>query len=171
MNYLKDLIREKKIIEADEEIENLFEQKDISDQAIIYKIVLGKSRFETEEEAREYLKSKWFWDYNISEDDNENWVAVSELNEMVEITDMKFEIGREATGFVANILPATLATSDVILFNEKGEVNLSSKFNTVDLIRDTIASAEYVHSGLIETYTSFSASLEYSQDIYLYYFL
>ena len=132
MNYLKDLIREKKILEADESIEDFFEQNDISDQAIIYKIILGKERFTTEEEAREYLKSKYFWDYSLS-DEGDHFLAVSELDEIVTLTDIKFEIGRDAMGFVANLIPATMATENIIMFNEKGEVNLSTKFDTINL--------------------------------------
>jgi len=133
MNYLKDLIREKKILEMDEDIEKFFEANDdLSDQAIIYKVVLDKERFKTEEEAREYLKSKWFWDYSIDEEDN-SFVAISDLDEIVTITDKKFDIGRGAIGFVANIIPSTESSSDVIIFNEKGEVNLSTKFDTINL--------------------------------------
>lgn len=132
MNYLKDLIRENKYIEMEEEVENILEENNVSDQAIVYKIVLGKERFKTEEEAREYLKAKYFWDYEITEEDNA-FVAVSELEQMVEITDQKFQIGREAVGHIANLIPATIETTTEIFFNEKGEVNLSSKFKTIDL--------------------------------------
>lgn len=132
MNYLKDLIRESKYIEMEEEVEQFLDENEIDDQAIVYKIVLGKDRFQTEEEAREFLKAKWFYEYNITEEENA-FVAVSELDDMVEITDKKFQIGRAAVGYVANLIPATVETTTEIFFNEKGEVNLSSKFKTIDL--------------------------------------
>ena len=130
MNFLKDILKEKKWIEADKEIEDFLEQNDISDKAIVYKIELGKERFKTEEEAREYLSSKYYWDYTIEETDT-HFIAVAISEEQLKITNMQIQIGREAVGFIADLI--TVCDCEEIVFNDKGEVRLSSKFGAINL--------------------------------------
>ncbi len=130
MNFLKDFIREEKILEIDTDIEKFLEENNISDRAIIHKVILGKERFQTEEEAREYLKSKYFWDYNIEENDNE-FIAVAISEKQISPTETKVTLGRDVVGFIGELIEVPCCQE--ISFNDKGEVNLSSEFKTIDL--------------------------------------
>lgn len=130
MNFLKDMLREHKIVELDAEIEAFMESNGLTETAIVHTIVMGKERFKTEDEAREFLKSKYFWDYNITENED-SFFAVAVSDKQIVSSNVTVSLGREATGLVGEL--KEVPKCQELLFNDKGEINLSSKFDSVDL--------------------------------------
>lgn len=131
MNFLIDQIKEQKILEMEVSFDDFIKEHNISDSAIIHTMIFDKEVFKEEKEVREYLKDKWFYNPSITES-TENFTAVLVAQNQIDIeTEITVEIRRGVIAHAADLLP--VLAFEEIRFNEKGEVNLSCKFGTVDL--------------------------------------
>lgn len=131
MAFLIDQIKEQKILEMEVNLEDFLQQNSISEKAIIFGMVFDKEVFTEEKEVREYLKDKYFYEPAIA-DNGDSFVASVLSDAQVDSqTVVEIELRRGVTAMAADLLPA-MTFSD-IEFNDKDEVNLSSKFDTINL--------------------------------------
>ncbi len=131
MNFLVDQIREQKLLEMEVEFDSFIKEKEISDKAVIYSMTFDKEVFEKEEEIREYIASKYIYNYNITESDTAFDCAIVFEGQVDGENTIEIELRRGVTAMAADLV-LTPSFSE-IQFNEKGEVNLSSKFGTINL--------------------------------------
>lgn len=131
MNFLLTQIKEQKILEMEVALDDFLAQNNISESAVIHTIILDKEVFTEEKEVREYLKDKYFYEPTITEDADRFIASVIPANQTDQETEIEVEIRRGVVAIAADLLP--VMTFDEVQFNEKGEVNLSCKFGTIDL--------------------------------------
>lgn len=131
MAFLINQIKDQKILEMEVAVDQFIEENSISENAMIHTMIFDKSVFETEEEVREYIKDKYMYASSIS-DGGDNYtatfIAPSQIDEDTEVT---VELRRGVTAIAADLMP--IPTMEEITFNDKGEMNLSTKFGTIDL--------------------------------------
>lgn len=131
MNFLIDQIKEQKILEMEVNFDDFIKENAISESSIIHTMVFDKSVFAEEKEVREYLKDKYFYNPMITED-VETFTAILIAPQQMDLdTDIVVELRRGVSAHAADLMP--VMTFEEVQFNEKGEVNLSSKFETINL--------------------------------------
>lgn len=128
MSYLIDAIRDQKLLDAEVSINDFIEENNISDNALIFEIELSKDRFETEQEALEYVKSKWYSVDEISDDGDSYIVKTCSRAQLDLDSEIKIELSRGVTVKAADFRPEV---SDSFLFGDKG-LSLK-KLSTVNL--------------------------------------
>ncbi len=131
MSFLITRIREQAILEMDVNLDNFIKENGISESAMIHTMVFDKEVFVEEKEVREYLQDKYMCDPSITDDGKFFTAVLLSPNQMDMETEVTIEIRRGVTAIAADFLP-TMSFEDVC-FNDKGEINLSSKFGTIDL--------------------------------------
>jgi len=131
MAFLISQIREQKILEMEVSVDKFLEENSISEQAMIYEFTLDKELFPTEENAREYIKDKCYWDFNISDIVTEWVIQVNSPSQFDLMSEVEIQIRNGVTVKAADLKP--VLTFEEMRFNDKGEVNLSSKFGTINL--------------------------------------
>lgn len=132
MSFLIDKIREQKLIEMDVNLDKFIEENKISEKSMIYQMILDKSVFKDAKEVTEYLRDKHFWEAKVTETGDEFIADIVSVNQMDMDTDVVVELRRGVIAKAADFIPVPLM-SDELMFNEKGEINLSSKFETINL--------------------------------------
>jgi len=131
MRFLIDQIREQKILEMEVNLDDFLKKYNISEQSMIHTITFDKDVFEKEIEVREYLKDKAMWEPNISEIEG-LWIAQLVPSAQIDIeTEIEVDLRRGVIAMAAELLP--VMNFEEFQFNDKGEVNLSSKFGTINL--------------------------------------
>lgn len=131
MNFLISQIREQKIIEMEVNLEDFIQENNISERAMIYRIEFDKEVFQEKKEVVEYMRDKCFWNPEITETDSSFIAMLNSPNQMDDETEVTVELRRGVTATAADLLP--VMTFEEVQFNDKGEVNLSSKFGSIDL--------------------------------------
>ena len=131
MNFLIDQIKEQKILEMEVDFDTFIKDNNISESAVIHTMAFDKSVFVEEKEVREYLKDKYFYSPDITSMETSFVVALVAGNQIDIESQVEVNIRRGVTAFAADLLP--VPCFDEIRFNDKGEVNLSFKFDTVNL--------------------------------------
>jgi len=131
MSFLRSQIREQKLLEMEVELDAFIEENNISEEAMIFKMVFDKEVFQEEKEVREYLRDKCFYEAVITETESTYDVQLLSPSQIDEDTEIQVQLRRGVNAFAADMLP--LMSFDNVEFNEKGEVNLSSKFETINL--------------------------------------
>ena len=127
MSFLIDQIKEQKILEMEVNLDDFIKENNISESAMIHTMVFDKDVFAEEKEVREYLKDKYFFNPAITENENSFSASLISLSQMDADTEVLVELRRGVTASAADMLP--VMTFDEVRFNDKGEVNLSGKFN------------------------------------------
>lgn len=132
MSFLISQIKDQKILEADVAVDKFIEENKISESAIIHTVIFDRSVFEKEEEAREYLKHIMHeWQPKVIEH-NDSFIAVTvDPSQIDSGTEIEVEIRRGVKVLAADLMP--VMSVDSFEFNDKGEVNLSSKFGEIHL--------------------------------------
>jgi hypothetical protein len=131
MSFLISQIREQKILEMEVEIDAFLEENNISESAMIHTAIFDKEVFVEEKEVREYLKDKFYFDITITEDEKSFTAQLVSTMQVDMDTEIEIELRRGVTVKAADLLP--VPSFDEMRFNDKGEVNLSHKFGTIDL--------------------------------------
>lgn len=131
MNFLVHQIREQALLEMETNLDAFIEDKKISDQAIIYRMVFSKDAFEKEVEVREYLKDKYFFNFDIREEGNNFLVSLVSESQVDDETKVEVEVRRGLTIFAADLMP--IMAVQEISFNNKGEFNLAVDAGSINL--------------------------------------
>lgn len=131
MSFLINQIKEQAILEMEVNLDKFIEENNISESSIIHTMVFDKEVFEQEIEVREYLKDKYFFSPSISEDDSSFIAVLVAPNQVDKDTGIKVDLRRGVTAHAADLM--AIPTFDEIRFNDKGEINLSSKFGEINL--------------------------------------
>jgi len=130
MSFLICQIREQKILEMDVEIDKFIEEKGISERSMIHTIILDKEVFKEETEAREYVKNKFFSVEEVVDEGDSFRIRIMNSSQIDLDTELEIELRRGVKVLAGDLLPMTL---EEVRFNDKGEVNLSAKMDTIDL--------------------------------------
>jgi len=131
MSFLITQIKEQKILEMEVNLDDFLVENKISEDAMIHTMVFDKSVFAEEIEVREYLKDKYFHDPAITEDESSFIASVMSKTQIDEESEVSIELRRGVTAIAADLAPAM--SFEEVQFNDKGEINLSSKFGSIDL--------------------------------------
>lgn len=131
MAFLINQIREQRLLEMEVEVDSFIRDNGISEESMIYQMVFDKEVFQTEVEVLEYLTNKGYIDPSISEGESEFTAMLLSPSQLDLETEVRVEIRRGVVAIAADMMP--VMTFDEVQFNESGEVNLSSKFGTIDL--------------------------------------
>lgn len=131
MAFLKDRIKEQKFLEMEVDFNKFVEDNGITDDTIIYEMIFDREVFKEEKEVREYLKDKGYYDPAISENSDEFTAVLLSPSQVDPQTNIEIVLRRGVTVKAADLIP--LMVMDEIAFNDKGEINLSSKFGELKL--------------------------------------
>lgn len=131
MAFLKEQLKNQFKLEMDVKLDEFLEQNNISDDAIIHTMIFDKSVFAEEKEVREYLQDKYMWDPQITQNENDFIAVIANPAQMDLDTEIEVEIRRGVRAKAADLFP--VMSFENIEFNDKGEINLSSKFGTINL--------------------------------------
>lgn len=131
MNFLIGQIKDQKILEMEVNLEDFIQENNISESSVIHTMVFDKAVFENEKEVREYLKDKYFYSPIIEDNGNEFTATLISANQINPETEVQVELRRGVIAHAADLVPIHCSTD--ICFNDKGEINFSSKFGAIDL--------------------------------------
>lgn len=131
MNFLINQIREQKFLEMEVSLDDFISENNISEKSIIFELELSKEFYPSEKEVREYLKDKYYSPIKISDEGDSFIVSVVSENQVDSETEITVKIRKGVIGKAADLLPVTV--TEELYFNDKGELNLSSKFDSIDL--------------------------------------
>ena len=131
MNFLINQIKNQKILEMEVNVDEFIKSKGITVDAMIHTLVFAKSVFVKEEEVREYMKNVihyWSEEINIVESDDSFTVAILNAGNFDVKTEVQVELRRGLVVHAADLVPFTVMED--FAFNDKGQINLSSKLST-----------------------------------------
>jgi phage I-like protein len=131
MSFLIEQIKNQKILEMEVDFDSFIKEKGISESSMIHTMIFDKEVFAEEKEVREYLKDKYFYNPEISEEENSFIAILVSPSQMDLETEIEVEIRRGVIAKAADMLP--VMKFEELSFNAKGEINLSSKFGTINL--------------------------------------
>lgn len=131
MHFLIDQIKEQKILEMEVDFDKFIKDNGISELTITHTMLFDKSVFVDEKEVREYLKDKFFFEPSITESSELFTAVLISHSQIDQGTEVKVELRRGVTALAAELLPVPCFNE--ICFNDKGEINLSSKFGAINL--------------------------------------
>lgn len=131
MSFLIDQIKQQKILEMEVNLDDFIKENNISESTMIHTMVFDKAVFVEEKEVREYLKDKWFYNPAITEDEKSFTAVLISPSQMDPETELEVELRRGVTAKAADMMPVMLF--EEMQFNDKGEINLSSKFGSINL--------------------------------------
>lgn len=131
MAFLINQIREQHLLEMEVNFEEFIVDHKISEDALIHTMVFDKEVFKEETEVREYLQDKHFYSPKVLEDEKSFVAVLTAPNQMDVDTEVEIELRRGVVAKAADMMP--IMTFEEVQFNDKGEINLSSKFDTIDL--------------------------------------
>lgn len=134
MNFLINQVQEQKFLELEVSVAQFIKDNNITENMIIFKIELDKELYKEEKEVREYLKDKYYYSPAIQEEGDKFVASVLSDRQIDEDTIVEVEIRRGVLVYAAELLP--IMVMEEIRFNDKGEVNLSSKFDGVINLSD-----------------------------------
>lgn len=131
MSFLISQIKEQKILEMEVDLDKFISDNAITEEMVIHTMIFDKAVFVEEKEVREYLKDKYMYEIQIS-DEGDSFVAKIISGSQVDTdNEVSIEIRRGVKATVAELLP--IQSFSEMQFNDKGEINLSSKFGTINL--------------------------------------
>jgi len=131
MSFLIDQIKDQKLLEMEVSLDEFIKENNISESAMIYEMSFSKDVFKEEKEVREYLKDNYFYSPSIV-DDGEMFIAsLVASSQFDDETEIEIELRRGVKAKAADLMP--VMSFEDFNFNAKGEVNLSSKFGTINL--------------------------------------
>jgi len=131
MSFLIDQIKDQAILEMDVNFDDFIKQNNISEDAMIFSMVFDKKVFKDEKEVREYLKDKYFYSPKINQTETDFVASLVDLSQMDLDTKVEVELRRGVMACAADMMP--VMCFEEMQFNDKGEINLSSKIGTIDL--------------------------------------
>lgn len=132
MNFLIDEIRTQKFLEHEVDVENLITEKNISKDSIIFKYELDKKVFKDEVEVKEYLKSKYIYNYDIADSGDIFIITVVSANQIDLETELTLEIRRGVKVYAADLLPI-MPMHEILAFSDKGELSLGNDLGEIKL--------------------------------------
>lgn len=132
MNFLIDEIRNQKFLEHEVDVENLISEKNISKDSIVFKYELDKKVFKDEVEVKEYLKSKYVYNYELETTDTMYVATVVSAAQVDFDTEIELEIRRGVKVYAADLLPI-MPLNDVLMFSAKGELTLGNDLGEIKL--------------------------------------
>lgn len=132
MAFLREQIKEQKILEMEVNFDNFIKENNISENAMIQRVELDKDVYASEEEAREYLKSIFFaYDAKITELDSHYDCEIMAGSQFDLATENMVELRRGVKAFAYDLRP--IEHEEEIRFNQKGVKSFVSKIDTIDL--------------------------------------
>lgn len=124
MPFLKQAIRNQKLLEAEVEIEKFISDNNITDEMVIYWAEFSKDVYASEAEVKEYLSDKFYPSENI-EDSGESFTANLASTFQLDLdSTQEIELRRGVTVRAAELRPAA---NEEISFNELPTHNLALK--------------------------------------------
>lgn len=132
MNFLIDAIRDQKFLEYETDLEDLIKEKQISKDSIVFMYELDKKVFKDEVEVKEYLKSKYVYNYTITDSDGNFLITVVPLNQVNQDTQIEMEIRRGVKIYAADLLPI-MPIHETLSFSEKGDLFLGNDLGEIKL--------------------------------------
>jgi phage I-like protein len=132
MSFLISKIKDQKILEMDVVLDDFIQENGITENMVIHSVLFDKSVFKEETEAREYLKEVLFEYHPLINADENNFIATIVAPSQIDTdTEIQVQLRRGVTLLAAELLP--IMTFEEVMFNDKGEINLSSKFGAINL--------------------------------------
>ena len=131
MSFLRDQIKEQKILELEVDFDKFIEENNISESAIVYSLEFDKEVFKEEKEVREYLKDKFYYNPTITDSGDKFMASMVSLSQVDSETEVEVELRRGVVAKAADLLP--VQSFEEMMFNDKGEVNYTHKLDTVNL--------------------------------------
>lgn len=132
--FLVDQIRQQKFLELDVDVDNFITENNISNETIVFKLVLDKKVYKDEKEAREYLQDKYVYSPEIIEDENNFIVSILSTSQVDPTTEIEVEIRRGVIAYAANLLPVIHEQSQMSYdFSGKGEIFTGSDLGEIKL--------------------------------------
>lgn len=131
MSFLIDQIKQQKILEMEVNLDDFIKDNNISEKAIIHTMIFDKDVYANEVEVREYLKDKYMWDPEITASENEYRASLVSPSQIDQDTEVTVELRRGVKAVAGDLLQ--VMSFDEVMFNDKGEINLSAKFGTINL--------------------------------------
>lgn len=131
MSFLISQIREQKILEMEVNLDDFIHENNISESAMIYKMEFDKEVFQDKKEVMEYLKDKGYYQPEVTETDSSFIALLNAPTQMDDDSEVEIELRRGVIATAADLLP--VMSFEEMQFNDKGEINLSSKFGTINL--------------------------------------
>lgn len=126
MSLFKKLLMDKKIFEAEEEVEKFLEEQGVEPGSIAQRLEFDKSVFTQKEQVDDFLQAHLFSSFNIEEDDKKYSALFFDQIALVESTMKPIKI-RDGVIIVVGIL-RPMSDDNPILFNvkEKDTIKLSA---------------------------------------------
>ena len=131
MSFLIEQIKEQAILEMEVNLDDFIKENNISEQAMIHTMIFDKDVFKEEKEVREYLKDKYMWNPEILDNGDVFTAILLSASQIDQDTEVEVDIRRGVRAIAADLLP--VMSFEDMMFNDKGEINLSSKFGTINL--------------------------------------
>lgn len=124
MPFLKQAIREQKLLEAEVDIESFISSNGITDEMVIYLMSFDKEAYQDEKEVKEYLNDKYYSNDNIVDGGDVFNALVTSTMQLDLDSRVEIEIRRGVTAYAAELraLP-----TEAVNFNELPTFNLSNK--------------------------------------------
>jgi phage I-like protein len=120
MSFLKSLIREQNILEAEVDTEKFLEDNKVGDKTIIHTMSFDIKVYKDEKEVREYLQDKYIsYEPKIFKGDGFFVVSLVSPSQVDLDTEIQVEIRRGVTAHAADLAP--IMSDSLINFNDKGE--------------------------------------------------
>jgi hypothetical protein len=131
MSFLINQIKEQKILEMEVNLDDFIRENNISEKAMIFEMTFDKEVFVEEKEVREYLKDKYMYDPVIVDAGDSFVATLLSPSQIDEDTTVEVELRRGVMAKAGDLMP--VMSFEEMQFNEKGEIKLSSKFDSIDL--------------------------------------
>lgn len=128
--FLLDQIKAQAYLEMDVDVNKFVEENNISENTIIFKLILDKKVYKDEKEAREYLKDKYCYAPEISEEDGSFIVNIVPTNQVDMETEKVIEIRRGVTAHAAELIPVMPMSMD---FSAKENIFNGSDLSEIKL--------------------------------------
>jgi phage I-like protein len=132
--FLIDQLEEQKELEGEVAVAKYVKDNNISESAMVYKLIMSKSVYKTEKEVREYLDDKYLDDDNIVENADNFTVGIISENQIDLENSVNVEIRRGVMAYAAEILPMpSLYDMNGFNFSEKGEIKSGTDLTDINL--------------------------------------
>lgn len=131
MSFLKEMLRDKKLLELEVELDTFLSSQEINDDTMMYAMSFDKEVYASEEEVREFLKDKYLSFNEIIEEDKNFSVTLTNAAQFNDDSKKEIDLRRGVKCSVGDLM--SIPQMSEMAFNEKGEVNLSSKLGSINL--------------------------------------
>lgn len=138
MSLLKHLLMDKKLIEAESEVDDFIEKNKVEDGSLAQRLEFDKKTFKDEDQVNDYLLAHVFSDLKIEDEKNKYVVNLFEEIGFVESTLKTLDV-RDGVSITVGVL-RPMASDNPLLFQSKddGVIKLSSDIPFVIALANTV---------------------------------